>query len=76
MHKSGIPIDVIFAFTISSPSLCFLCLITLSPEEQVGDTLEVFLHDNTQTLSIKTVACEVTVVGLVVDVDGKITVGE
>ena len=76
MHKSGIPIDVIFAFTISSPSLCFLCLITLSPEEQVRDTLEVLLHYYTQALSIKAVAREVAVICLVVDINGKVTIGE
>ena len=63
--------------TILTSLFRLLCpTITLSPEEQVGDTLEILLHYYTQTLSIKTVACEVTVVGLVVDVDGKITVGE
>ena len=63
--------------TIQTSLFRLLCpTIALSPEEQVRDTLEVLLHYYTQTLSIKTVAREVAVICLVVDVDGKITVGE
>ena len=55
---------------------CLLCSIALSPEEQVRDTLEVLLHYYTQALSIKAVAREVAVICLVVDINGKVAIGE
>ena len=63
--------------TILTSLFRLLCpTIALSPEEQVRDTLEVLLHYYTQALSIETVAREVAVICLVVDINGKITIGE
>ena len=63
--------------TILTSLFRLLCpTIALSPEEQVRDTLEVLLHYYTQALSIKAVAREVAVICLVVDINGKVAIGE
>ena len=48
----------------------------LTPPEKLGKTGEVFLEDKTDTLRVQRVAREVAVVGLVVNPDGSIAVGE
>ena len=58
------------------PYFLFFCFLLLSPEEEVGYSGEVLLHYNTQALRVKTVACKVAVVGLVVHVYGKVAVRE
>ena len=60
----------------TGPYSLFANLLLLSPEEQVGDFCEVFLHNDTQTLCVQTAACEVAVVGLVVHIDGEVAIGE
>ena len=75
-HKKLFSNDRLGIFTCRLSLFRFLCPIALSPEEQVRDTLEVLLHYYTQALSIETVAREVAVICLVVDINGKITIGE
>ena len=51
-------------------------LFLFSPKEQVGEPCEVFLHDDSKSLCVQTVAREVAVVCLVVYIDSKIAVRE
>ena len=46
------------------------------PPEQIAETVEVLLEDEADALRIERVAGEIAVVGLVVDVDAEVAVGE
>ena len=50
-------------------------LFPLLGGEEVAETVEVFLHDDAETLGVERRLGEVTVVGLVVDLQGKVAVG-
>ena len=56
--------------------LFFLVLTLFLNTQQVAKIEEVFLHDETHTLGVQTVACEVAVVGLIVDVNREVAVRE
>ena len=56
--------------------LLFFSLLAALPEEQVRHTCEVGLHDEAQSLRVEAVASEVSVVCLVVDIDGEVAVRE
>ena len=61
----------LFAYSLA---LIFVLLLFLFDSEQVLQSVEVFLHDKTEALSVQTVLGEVTVVGLVVHSHGEITI--
>lgn len=50
-------------------------LFPLLGGEEVAETVEVFLHDDAEALGVEGRLGEVTVVGLVVDLQGKVAVG-
>ena len=56
----------------------FLALFILSPSkrEEVAQTAKVFLQYKTDTLGVERVACEIAVVGLVVDMYAEVAIGE
>ena len=54
----------------------FFSLFAALPEEEVRHTCEVGLHDESQSLRVEAVASEVSVVCLVVDIDGEVAVRE
>ena len=48
----------------------------LAPSEEIAEAIEVFLQNKTYSLRVKTVAGEISVVGLIVHAHGKIAVRE
>mgnify|MGYP004419949681 CR=1 FL=1 len=65
-----------FLFAYSLALIFVLLLLFLFDSEQVLQTVEVFLHDETEALCVKTVTGKVTVVCLVVHSDSQITIWE
>ena len=55
--------------------LLFFCFF-LSTSENITQSVEVFLQNQTYTLSCQRVTCEVTVVGLVIDAEGDVSARE
>ena len=55
--------------------LLFLFLLLFDAEE-IAPAVEVFLHDETETLRVQTVARKIAVVGLIVHVYGEVAVRE
>ena len=56
--------------------LFFFLFALFLDSKEVSQAGEVFFHDESHALSVEAVACEVSVVGLVVDMDGEVAVGE
>ena len=53
--------------------LCFL--LSLLRGEEVAEAVEVFLHDDAEALGVERRLGEVTVVGLIIDLEGEVAVG-
>ena len=54
----------------------FLFLLLLFDAEEIAEAVEVFLHDEAETLRVQTVARKIAVVGLIVHAYGKVAVRE
>lgn len=54
----------------------FLLLLLLFDAEEIAEAVEVFLHDETETLRVQTVARKIAVVGLIVHAYGEVAVRE
>lgn len=54
----------------------FLFLLLLFDAEEIAEAVEVFLHDETETLCVQTVARKIAVVGLIVHAYGEVAVRE
>lgn len=69
-----------FSKSVFSFRLWLLCLLSLPSRlleiEQLADSTEVFLYNKTYALRIECVACEVSVVGLVVYMNAEIAIRE
>ena len=51
-------------------------LLLLFDAEEIAEAVEVFLHDETETLRVQTVARKIAVVGLIVHAYGEVAVRE
>jgi hypothetical protein len=54
----------------------FLFLLLLFDAEEIAEAVEVFLHDEAETLRVQTVARKIAVVGLIVHAYGEVAVRE
>ena len=56
--------------------LLFLFFLLLFDAEEIAEAVEVFLHDETETLRVQTVARKIAVVGLIVHAYGEVAARE
>ena len=56
--------------------LFLFLLLLLFDAEEIAEAVEVFLHDETETLRVQTVARKIAVVGLIVHAYGEVAVRE
>ena len=54
----------------------FLFLLLLFDAEEIAEAVEVFLHDEAETLRVQTVARKIAVVGLIVHAYGEVAARE
>ena len=60
--------------TITSLLFIAVAAFSFSFSEELFPSVEVFFHDDTDTLCVESIACEVSFVGLVIDFDGNVAI--